>query len=571
MRNLDNISFLLLYNACASTLCSALPSSPRRRCTAGQHCWPSAQTWSSFNESISGRLVNTRPSAAVCHAHNYDEAACSVARANWTVSDWRTDQPGAYTAMLWEFGPTDQCFINTIVDAPCEQGLVPEYSVNASSTDDIQKAIGFASEKDLLLVVKNTGHDHLGRSSGGGGLSIWTHNLKGMQWHNSFVPANAPCDILGYAAVTIQAGEQWVDVYRAAATQGRVVVGGHARTVGAAGGWLTGGGHSPWSNKYGLGIDNVLEIHVVAPSGELLTLNKHTNPDHFWAIRGGGGSAWGVITSITYKTHPEPDHIQVVFVQVNTTTEAAFRSAMRGALYGIDDITAAGYTGYGYIQSPTDATADTPAGFGGFFNQANGENDTFEIGTAKFFELNAIEGVSAYALPMVSPSWSAYTAAWLTDPNIAQNVIDASRLLVPRVIHDENKVNALIDMMVEHGGGFNFIGRVKNDTRASTAVHPAWADSVAVMSFGENWADDASVEEKKMKKGKLVNSSRLLGEIFGSSGGTYINEANPFEPDWQNVFWGSNYERLLEIKRRIDPTNLMVCNRCVGTDIIFES
>lgn len=43
-----------------------------------------------------------------------------------------------------------------------------------------------------------------------------------------------------------------------------------------------------------------------------------------------------------------------------------------------------------------------------------------------------------------------------------------------------------------------------------------------------------------------------------------------YEPEWQRVFWGTKYERLLEIKRRIDPTNLFVCNRCVGTDIVLE-
>jgi Berberine and berberine like len=43
-----------------------------------------------------------------------------------------------------------------------------------------------------------------------------------------------------------------------------------------------------------------------------------------------------------------------------------------------------------------------------------------------------------------------------------------------------------------------------------------------------------------------------------------------YEPDWQNVFWGAKYDRLLSIKERIDPTNLFVCNRCVGTDIVLE-
>jgi hypothetical protein len=64
--------------------------------------------------------------------------------------------------------------------------------------------------------------------------------------------------------------------------------------------------------------------------------------------------------------------------------------------------------------------------------------------------------------------------------------------------------------------------------------------------------------------------SRRLGDIVGPRGGTYLNEANPYEPDWQQVFWGANYKKLLAIKQRIDPQKLFVCNRCVGTDIVLE-
>jgi len=150
-------------------LCSAVPQRGRQRCTAVDTCWPSVDIWNEFNSSIAGRLIATRPSAAVCHAEDYDEVACLTAKQNWTVSDWRTEQPGAYTGMLWEYGPVAQCFINTIREAACQQGYVPRYSVNASSIEDIQQAIHFADEHDLLLAIKNTGHDHLGRSSGGMG------------------------------------------------------------------------------------------------------------------------------------------------------------------------------------------------------------------------------------------------------------------------------------------------------------------------------------------------------------------------------------------------------------------
>ncbi len=286
-------------------VCHASAPPPRKRCKFGDACWPDEQTWHTFNNSIFGRLVTTYPSAAVCHGQKYNAASCNVVREQWDNSFWRTNQTGAYTAIVWELG-IQQCFINSSRSAPCQPGLgelrlatlliaelmltleiVPHYSVVATSIADIQAAVKFADEKDLYLVVKNTGHDQyvhvqirraaanrwnsLGRSSGQGAFSIWTHNLKGREWTDSFVVEDAPVDIQSVPAVTLRAGEQWLgklfpdvhcstadvlDVYRAAAGQHVIVVGGHARTVGAAGGWLTGGGHSVWSNLYGLGVDS---------------------------------------------------------------------------------------------------------------------------------------------------------------------------------------------------------------------------------------------------------------------------------------------------------------------------
>jgi FAD/FMN-containing dehydrogenase len=101
-------------------------------------------------------------------------------------------------------------------------------------------------------------------------------------------------------------------------------------------------------------------------------------------------------------------------------------------------------------------------------------------------------------------------------------------------------------------------------------VHPVWADARTVFSLGVDWRNDATATERKRLKERLVNASLELERVVGPGGGTYVNEANPYEPNWQSAFWGLNYERLLQIKKRVDPKNLMVCNRCVGTDIVYE-
>jgi hypothetical protein len=77
------------------------------------------------------------------------------------------------------------------------------------------------------------------------------------------------------------------------------------QTVGVMG-WFTGGGHGPLSSDYGMGADNVLEATVLLPSGELVTTNACQYPDLFYAIRGGGGSTYGIILSAVLKAHPTP-------------------------------------------------------------------------------------------------------------------------------------------------------------------------------------------------------------------------------------------------------------------------
>ncbi|KAK2741352.1 hypothetical protein FQN57_005636 [Myotisia sp. PD_48] len=559
----SNFQNLLVF----SFLLSGSDAAHRRRCSAGDQCWPKENTWNRFNATVSGHLVRTYPSAAVCHEAQYNAAQCVVAKERWADSTWRTNQTGAYAAILWELGETGQCFINTPREAPCDQGIVPYYSVAAQGPEDVQKAVKFADKHDLYLVVKNTGHDHLGRSSGKGAFSIWTHNMKGKVWHKSFKPKGAPRNIEGVPAVTLQAGEQLIDVYRAAAAENRTFVGGSARTVGAAGGFLTGGGVSPFSHFYGLAVDNLLEVNLVDARGNLRTVNKHTDPDYFYALRGGAGNAWGVIISATYKTHPKPSNIQAVAFQFNTTDSQVRRTILERSLQAIPGITDGGYVGYAIANTKsTESQA-----FQAIFVQPNATNATYVKAFASVNEISTLPGVQGGVITFDFPDWMGYSEFFLTDPNIATNIIDSGRLLNSDVL--TNRASDIVDLMFKYpdfGAGFNSIVKVNSAERDNTAVHESFKDSRGLLNFGANWADDAPPEEKRQAKLTLIELTKRLVEIVGKDTGTYVNEANPYEPDWKNAFWGKKYDRLLSIKRRIDPKNLFVCNRCVGTDIILE-
>ena len=110
------------------------------------------------------------------------------------------------------------------------------------------------------------------------------------------------------------AGQDFDGLYSFCEANNCTVVGGSARTVGPAGGWIAGGGHSALSNTLGMGVDNVLQIKAVLPNGTYVTANRCQNQDIFFALRGGGGSTFGVNMEMTTMAHPQVT-LQVAYIR----------------------------------------------------------------------------------------------------------------------------------------------------------------------------------------------------------------------------------------------------------------
>jgi hypothetical protein len=152
----------------------------------------------------------------------------------------------------------------------CYQGSVPNYYVEVQQVSDVQKTMEFAQEHGIPLVVKNTGHDYKGRSSAPNSLALWTHNYTPeMTLTRSFTPDG--CSAATGDVVTFGAGQGFGPINEFGNENNVTVVGGTSETVGAAGGWITGGGHSALSNTLGLGVDNVQQLRAVLPSGTYVT------------------------------------------------------------------------------------------------------------------------------------------------------------------------------------------------------------------------------------------------------------------------------------------------------------
>ncbi|KAG8759818.1 hypothetical protein FRC11_001331 [Ceratobasidium sp. 423] len=451
----------------------------------------------------------------------------------------------------------------------CEQGFVPIYSVDARNENHVSEAVKFAGEHNLRLVVKNTGHDFLGRSSAEGSFSIWTHHLKGMNFTDSFVAAGCPDNQTAEPAVTLGAAEQWLGeyshVYKAANDHNVTVVGAMAQSVGAAGGWIQGGGHSILSGLYGLGVDNVLQFKVVKPDGKIVAVNKCRNQGLFWALRGGGGSTWGVTLDVTYKTHP-PVNSSIVVMNITTVNSDKLGEFSQLFLQALPDITDQGLRGYGGWTWPNFFTM--------FWVHPHSPSLEFTNGTLQpiYDWAKANNGTQVQLATATHSTFYDMFISYIGEAGAGGPFWFGTRLVSRNDFVTKSKELAqyIFGDRASQGASFNLIGggAVSKADPESTGLNPQWRrDALMSWQFGTAWDITASDEEIHRLQANVTKVVQEFGKVAGLEDAAYFNEADPYEPEWKKSFFGSHYDRLLEIKKQVDPKGLFTCNRCVGSDL----
>lgn len=175
----------------------------------------------------------------------------------------------------WEAWPTQNqsCYIDSKKSIPCGQGRISLYTLQAESTKDIQAGVNFARKHNLRVAIRNSGHNHAGRSVAPESLQINTHLMTNKTVHKNFKPAgyNGADGGVGLA-VTLGAGVELYDMYTWLAENDIMAVGGSAHGVGVTGGYIQGGGHSLLAGIHGMASDNALEFTVVVADVSTLSI-----------------------------------------------------------------------------------------------------------------------------------------------------------------------------------------------------------------------------------------------------------------------------------------------------------
>lgn len=156
-----------------------------------------------------------------------------------------------------------------------------------------QAGVSFASQHDLRVSVKSSGHDYLGRSTARDSLLLWTQYFQDIEFSDNFTVGGQDKG----SAVTVGSGAGLRAIYVAAKAVNQIIVGGTAATVSAGGGYTQGAGHSGFGPIYGLAADNVLreymlvvllcdwlrrtysEYEIVLANGSFVIVNEVSNPD----------------------------------------------------------------------------------------------------------------------------------------------------------------------------------------------------------------------------------------------------------------------------------------------------
>jgi FAD/FMN-containing dehydrogenase len=591
---LKALAALPLFSWLAASGSAAASVRSARWVQPGEPGWPSPAEWAALNESVGGRLVQVQSAFTVCEP-NAGSAGCANLFEQDLMDPFYIDQSVNLTQTLG--------WLDAFISQPSA------YAVLAESSADVAAAVNFAREHDVRLVVKSGGHSYQGLSNAPDSLLIWTRpNMQAIEVLDSFVPQGAGGLVAPEPAVSVGAGAIWIDAYNAVTTvAGRYVQGGGCTTVGVSG--LTqGGGFGSFSKGFGSAAASLLEAEVVTADGMVRVVNAFQDPDLFWALKGGGGGTFGVVTRFTLATHDLPDYFGAVTATISATSDAAYRALVAQMISFYSESLFNPYWGEQIHFAPgnvvtiamnfqgltPDQAAQTWAPFFDWVtaqpadyaltNQLVGAVPAQDYWNLAWYEENFPEAIPALFVPDPLPGappyyyynatnggeaaafWSAYQSTWLSqqllEPGNQQTLVDALVL-----------ASQFCDIGLHCNKGLAGGTADARAQTADTAMNPAVLDAfaLAIAANGQQAVyPGIPGHEPDIAKARLQALAVTAGmaglKALRQQPASYLNETDYFQVDWQTAFWGGNYARLLQVKERYDPGGLFFVHHGVGSE-----
>lgn len=419
--------------------------------------------------------------------------------------------------------------------------ITPEAVVRCASAQDVQKVLAFAQANKLALVPRSGGHGYAGYSATEGIVL----DLHGM---NAITVADG--------TATIGAGAKLVDVYDQLTAQGVAIPLGSCLSVGI-GGLTQGGGIGIVDRAYGLTCDNLLSAEVVLADGRIVQCDASNHPELFWALRGGGGGNFGVVTQFTFKTHPTsdittleadfafsdfvavmtawqswpdslPNHIWAQIIPSWNAPAFAPRLYLRAFCVGSQEEMSS------HWQQFLAAAKCTPL----WMSQSTNSYRATMLG-------NCATNTAACHIVGYDPAGRAPRNAFAASSDFFHEPITEAGLLVLK--------QAILDSQIAGNYGMMIMdlmrGAIDEFAPDETAfIHRGALFSVEYYTYFAAGTANAMVDKAQA----WVNSFRQTMQPW-SSGGAYVNYIDPLLTNWAQAYYGANYPRLQQAKATYDP------------------
>lgn len=422
------------------------------------------------------------------------------------------------------------------------------------------------------------------RSSGAYSLSIWTHNFNNITLNSAWsVPGSNTTENVLIAG----SGNNYGAAVRAALGVGRVVISGDDQTVGL-GGHIQGGGHGPLSSTYGLAADQILQVRVVTTQGDILVADATRNQDLLWAIRGGGAGQYGVVTEYVLKTYPAPANVVTASITMSRVgNDSASINATWNALAvlasAIPDLMDAGLAGAGNLLASSNTGVSISLGFYAYNSTADELKSLTATVLTSMQAQTAQGGSIAVSLtdPVTYPSFRSFFDNLNSSPSGAgQASLLSSRLLgrthlsdlpIPTLILNFQRI-----MLDEDTGGTSLLilglqagpGPRSVERSMRGALNPVWRSTYIHAISTRSTLNATGPPQEALTAAAIWcdQHQESVWRDWAPDTGAYMNEANPFNSQFQQDFYGTSYDQLLEVKQKYDPTESLFVLSGVGSD-----
>ncbi len=413
----------------------------------------------------------------------------------------------------------------------------PAAIARCTGAADVMEVVKYARDKNIAVTVRGGGHSVAGKSMRDGAIMIDLGEMHGV-WVDA-----------GKKRARAQGGARWGAFDRETTALNLVTTGGTVSSTGISG--LTLGGGLGWvMRKYGLSCDNVMSADVVTADGRLLTVNESENSDLYWAIRGGGGN-FGVVTSFEYRLHdlqpivggmalyPE-SRLKDLFHFFRDYTSSAPDSVttMAGVLIGPPGTPVEGQNAGMIAVCHSGPVSDGERLLRPI--KEFGPPAADFIGPLSYVAMQGLFG--ADSAPGTRNYWRSNFMTELSDDAIDAILSRSDELPPPGTT-----------LLIEHLGGA--VGRVGEQETAFSNRRANY--NVGVLGV---WLD-AGEDERN------IAWVRNFGDELKafSTGGAYVNYmASDESAASVRAAYEANYQRLVAVKRKYDPTNFFSGNQNIA-------